>query len=172
MIEIHERYKVFQPPRWFRPTVERLLKSVSPEHTGLLQSVVLTDAASIGRGKTGRVQGRKHSRNQCLGFYHPARRDAAPWIELVADNILSRKKPMRLQMFRDAVVSGTLYHEIGHHLHATVGSATRGGEEAAEDWQHRLWTLHFRKRYWWLHPLFLVLGPLVILLRSKRFRPP
>ena len=56
MIEIHESYKgTFLAPAWFRPTVERLLKSLRPEHLGGLQSVVLTNSASIGRGKTRRV---------------------------------------------------------------------------------------------------------------------
>jgi hypothetical protein len=32
VIEIHERYKSFVPPSWFRPTVERLMMSL-PSNT-------------------------------------------------------------------------------------------------------------------------------------------
>jgi hypothetical protein len=66
---------------------------------------------------------------------------------------------MHLQIFRDLEVGDVLYHEVGHHLHATVGSATRGGEEAAEYWRRRLSGIHFRRRYWYLRPVFSVLRP-------------
>src|SRR5262245_27978894 len=139
MIEIHESYKAFTPPpSWFRPTVERLLMSLRSEHVGNLQSVVLTDSASIGRGKTGRVSGRKYDRNACRCYDYQAWRCQPPLIQIVADNIVANcpSPLLHLQLFRDYEVAQTLYHEIGHHLHQTVGS--RGGEEAADSWRNRL----------------------------------
>jgi hypothetical protein len=84
-------------------------------------------------------------------------------VELVVDNILPPALPRVLlwfQVIRDARIAATLYHEIGHHLDSTIGAATRQGEAAADDWQMRLMTLHMRKRYWYLHPLGRLFGPL------------
>ena len=155
MIAIHENYRQYQPPSWFQPTVERLLQSLDVQHTAGLRAVVLTDSGSIGRGKTGRVQGRKYQRSECLGFYHRAWRGEQPWIELVVDNIVSsHSRPLlRWQLFRDLYVAQTLFHEVGHHLDETIGSAARGGEASAEDWQKRLAKLHVRKRYRYLRAL-------------------
>lgn len=130
MIEVHQNFKVYDPPRWVVATVERLL----------------TDSAAVGRGKTGRIKGRKYARNECRGFYHAERRGEPAWIELVVDNI------------RDMIIGNVLYHEIGHHLHATIGSASSGGEESADDWSRRLNRVHFRKHYWYLRPVVRTLA--------------
>jgi hypothetical protein len=66
---------------------------------------------------------------------------------------------------RDMVVSETLFHELGHHLDATLGAAARGGEAAAEDWSHRLTRAYLRKRYWYLRPLIKAGGLLVAAFR-------
>jgi hypothetical protein len=116
---------------------------------------MLTDTESVGRGKTRRVRGRKYDRNKCLGFYHPRTQSETAWIELVVDNIVAGmpRSVLGLQFIRDMVVSQTLFHEIGHHLDATLGSGARGGEAAAEDWCHRLSRTHFLMRYWYLKPV-------------------
>jgi len=155
MVEISESYRGSGHRPWMRSTVDRLLHSVPPELLSGLGRVILTDAESIGRGKTRRVRGRKYDRNKCLGFYHPRTRDETAWIELVADNIAPGvpRPLLGLQFIRDMVVSQTLFHEIGHHLDTTVGSGARGGEAAAEDWCRRLSRTHFLKRYWYLKPV-------------------
>lgn len=133
-----------------------------------------SDSASIGRGKTHRVGGRKYHRNNCRGFYNHEWRGQPAWIQLVTDNIVAGYSAslLRLQLFRDHAIAQTLYHEVGHHLHETVGLATRGGEEAAEDWSKRLSKIHIRRRYWYLRPVILVLKTLVRFLRRfDRFRP-
>ena len=148
--------------------MERLLLSLNPEHVGGLQSVVLTDSASIGRGKTQRVADRKYDRKACLGFYHQEWRGEPAWIQLVTDNIVAVSPALPFQLFRDHEVARTLYHEVGHHLHETVGSATPGGEAAAQYWYERLWRIHFRRRYWYLRSVALVLKPLVRFRMRKR----
>ena len=170
VIPIHENYKEYQAPLWVRPTVERLLASLQSQHIGGLRSVVLSDSAAVGRGRTGRVKGRKYNRHDCRGFYHEAWRGEAPWIELVIDNILASQAAslLRWQLFRDLAIGRTLYHEVGHHLHATVGSAAEGGEASAENWRKRLSKLHGRKRYWYLRPLRLFLLAFLWLLRRAR----
>jgi hypothetical protein len=75
---------------------------------------------------------------------------------------------LRFQFFRDVAIGKSLYHEVGHHLHETVGSATSGGENAAHDWQRRLLRRHVRKRYWYLRPLRPILRMLAWLLRGLR----
>jgi hypothetical protein len=155
MVEISESYRGGGQPNWMRPTVNRLLHSLPPELLAGLGTVVLTDAASIGRGKTHRVRGRKHDRNKCLGFYHRRTLGETAWIELVADNVAAGAPSplLHLQFFRDMVVSQTLFHEIGHHLDATRGSGAPAGEAAADDWCRRLSRIHFLKRYWYLKPV-------------------
>jgi hypothetical protein len=155
MVEISESYRGSKQPQWIRLTVNRLLDSLPPGYLSGLGIIVLTDAELVGRGKTRRVRGRKHNRNKCLGFYHARTRGEAAWIELVADNIVAGlPRPLsRVQFIRDIVVSQTLFHEIGHHLDATLGSGAPSGEAAAEDWCRRLSRMHFRKRYWYLKPV-------------------
>ena len=146
--------------------------SLGAEHLSGLQSISLTDSASIGRGKTRCVGGRKYDRNSCRGLYHHERRGQPAWIQLVADNIVASYPAslLRFQLFRDQAVSDTLYHELGHHRHATVGSATRGGEQAAEDWRKRLLKIHARRQYWYLRP---IAPPVTALLRLlRRFNRP
>jgi hypothetical protein len=67
-------------------------------------------------------------------------------------------------------VSQTLFHEIGHHLDATLGSAARSQESAAEDWCRRLSRMHFRKRYWYLRPVLKAGLMLLVLLRRLTSR--
>jgi hypothetical protein len=155
MVEIAEAYQDHVPPKWVRSTVERLLQSVPEEFLTGLGTVVMTDSATIGPGKTRRVGGRKYVRKDCLGFYHHGTRQDVAWIELVADNILARvpRPLLAVQFMRDVVVSWTLYHEIGHHLHATLGSRGRSEEGGAEDWRRRLSRQHFTEHYWYLKPV-------------------
>lgn len=146
-VRITENYRDYRPPSWFRPAVERLLGSLDPQHLGNLEAVVLTNSAAIGKGKSGRVSGRKYRLRECRGFYHHGTRDARPWIELVTDNIVGKFKRPLLDIMRDLLVGPALYHEVGHHLHETVGSAARGGEASADDWSARLMEVHYRRCY-------------------------
>ena|SRR5438132_13001694 len=90
MVEISESYRGSGHYKWMRPTVDRLLQSLPPELLTGLETIVLTDAQSIGPGKTQRVRGRKHHRNKCLGFYHHRTQSEVAFIELIADNIAPR----------------------------------------------------------------------------------
>src|SRR5436309_14036664 len=127
MIQVHERSEGNGAPKWMSSTVERLLESVPEDLLGGLGSVALTTSASIGRGKTHRVGGRKYYRSDCRGFYHAGARGELAWIELVTDNMLAGclKPVLALQFTRDVKVSETQYHELGNHLPTTVGSRRR-----------------------------------------------
>lgn len=174
MVEIRESYRAYAAPEWVRRTVDRLLSSIAEQHLNGLGTIVLTDSAAIGRGKTQRVGGRKYERKDCLGFYHARQRGEPAWIELVVDKVVAGlPRPFdRLQLARDVVVSEALFHEIGHYLQATLGSAARSGESGAEDWRRRLARIHFRKRYWYLAALVGLARALLSALRGLgRLRP-
>jgi hypothetical protein len=158
MLEISESYRSSSPPKWMHSTVDRLLSSLPAQFLNGLGTVVLTDSESVGRGRTHRVGGRKYNRRDCRGFYHASTRRETAWIELVADNIVAGvpRSALAVSLVRDLLVSQTLFHEIGHHLDATLGSRVPGSEAAAEDWCRRLSTTYFRTRYWYLTPLFRV----------------
>jgi hypothetical protein len=172
MVELSESYRGGAAPAWMHSTVERLLGSLPDDFLSGLGTIVLTDSESIGRGKTGRVRGRKYNRRDCRGFYHAGTSREVAWIELVADNMIAgMPKPFfRIQFTRDLVVSQTLFHEIGHHLDATLGSPARRGEVAAEEWCRRLSRKYFRQRYWYLKPVFSAAALLVAALRLLRCR--
>lgn len=55
MVRIHEAYRDYDPPRWIRQTVERLLTAITVPSTSELGSVVLTNSATVGAGRTRRV---------------------------------------------------------------------------------------------------------------------
>jgi len=144
--DIVDDYRDYTPPKWVRPAVVRLLEAMEPGQLAALNAVVLRNSGRLGKGKTSRVRGRKYRQRECLGFYHPAGRDGGAWIELVVDNIVRNRTP-RLNFARDLIIGPTLFHEIGHHLHETIGSAKRGGEDSADDWSARLMSSHIDTRY-------------------------
>jgi hypothetical protein len=159
MLSVFENYQDYQPPRYAHSTIAQLLSKLPQQYLSGLQSVVLTNAAAIGRGKTRRVAGKKYFRNECLGFYHPKLKGDQAWIEIVVDNIVAswfgpsmpRFMP-RIPVLRSVAFASTLYHEVGHHLDHTIGAPAPGGESAAEAWKDRLLGSYFRKHYWYLVP--------------------
>jgi len=149
LLPIIENYRDYSPPVWVRASVERLIGSLALEHVNGLESIVLTNAAAVGRGKTNRVGGRKYHRSACRGFYNPGSRNQRPWIQIVVDTTVpdAPRFVMSMRIVQDFFIADALYHEVGHHLDATIGSASRGGEAAANDWCRRLTKLHVRRRY-------------------------
>ncbi len=154
MVPIREDFQDYVAPRWFHRTVERLLGSLSSAHTQGLSAIVLTNSTRATRRKGGRLS-RRNRHGIPIGRYHPAYRGERAWVELIVDRIgADIPKPLlHVQLVRDLVVGHVLYHELGHHLHETVGSSARGGEPSAEVWRKRLSRLHARKRYGFLRPL-------------------
>jgi hypothetical protein len=154
MIPVYENYEGYQPPPDVRATVEKLLSNLPQHYLTDLESVVLTNGACIGRGKTRRVGGKKYVRRECLGFYHPKWKSQQAWIELVVDNIVNlRLGPQTASIIAsdsshaEFGFASTLFHEIGHHLERTIGAPTRQGEAAAEAWKNRLLRSYFWKSH-------------------------
>jgi hypothetical protein len=140
IIPLYENYRDYHPPRYVRKTVEKLLSWLPNKYLSGLQSVVLTNANAIGKGKTRRVGGRKYVRRECLAFYHSVKRGEAPWIEIVVDNVLAGIPRIlrRLPIMRNMAFADALFHEIGHHLDHTVGAPAQSAEAAADAWQDQL----------------------------------
>jgi hypothetical protein len=163
MVPIYESYEGYRPPRCARSTIAKLLSKLPQQYLSGLQSVVLTNAAAIGRGKTRRVAGKKYVRNECLGFYHAKFKGEQAWIEIVVDNVIASwfgpsmpRFMHRIPVLRNIAFASTLYHEVGHHLDYTIGAPAPGGESAAEAWETRLLVSYFRKHYWYLVPFLRV----------------
>lgn len=79
-------------------------------------------------------------------------------VRILVDNIL-RSYPKRLLWFGPLLnlrFSDVLYHEIGHHIHATRRPEFRGKEDVADKWKEKLNRKFFSSRYWYLFPLALV----------------
>ena len=152
MVPIHEDYVTYAPPPWARATIERLLLSLSSSHLSGLSAIVLTESTKGDIRKTGRRM-RRNRGGVVVGRYHRATPGDSTWVEVIVDRIVSDvpKQLSWLQCVRDVAMARVLFHEIGHHLHATLGSASRGGELSADDWRRRLSAIHF-KRYWYLRP--------------------
>lgn len=156
MPPLREDYQSYKPPAWVSKTVTQLLESLSGQHVGGLSGIVLTESALIGKGRTGRIAGRKYAMKDCLGFYHPRWQAEPPAIFLIVDNILAGTPPLfwRLPFSRDIFLGRVLFHEVGHHINDTVGSLAGGEEASAVEWERRLWRIHVWTKYWYLRPVF------------------
>jgi hypothetical protein len=168
MIPVYGSYEGYQPPGYVHATVVKVLSKRPRQYLSGLQSVVLTNGAAIGRGKTRRVAGKKHARHACLGFYHAKLRGEQAWIEIVVDNIVGAwfgagmpRFMSHIPVLRNIAFASTVYHEVGHHLEHTIGAPARGGEVAAEAWKDRLLRSYFRKSYWYLVPFLKIAKPFV-----------
>jgi hypothetical protein len=180
MLLVREDYQTYTPPPWVKQTVCELLESLSVEHVGGLSSIVLTESAQIRKGKTRRVAGRKYAMKECLGFYRGRWRGEPPAVFLIVDNVIGTRPGWfwRLPLSGDAALGAVLFHEVGHHLNATVGSLAGGEKASAEEWKRRLSRIHVRRKCWYLRPirkpLRFVLAGLRAILRSspsRRQRP-
>jgi hypothetical protein len=137
-----------------RPTVERLLASLPKTHYRGLGAIVLTET-EVARSRKGGRRSRRNRRGTALGTYHPAWQGQSAWIELVVDEIVKQLPKLldRLPIARDMEVGRVLFHEIGHHLDATLGSIARPGEPGADAWEARLSRRYVRQRYGYLLPV-------------------
>jgi hypothetical protein len=159
LVAIRENYHTYVAPKWVTRTVQRLLASIPEGHLSGLSSIVLTETATV----AGARQSRRNRGRQPLGRYHGAWRGDLAWIELVVDQIVADLKPLdKLQVARDLAFGRVLFHEVGHHLHATRRGTGPTGEAGAESWRARLTKLHLTRCYGYLRPL----APLLRALRK------
>lgn len=155
MPPVREDYASYQAARWVRRTTCQLLASLAAQEVAGLSAVILTEASRMARGRTHRLRGKRYATQSCLGFYYPARRSDPAAIFLLVDNIV-RSRPWWvwwLPFSKHLAGGSVLFHEVGHHLNATIGTLARGEEASANAWKRRLIRRHARRRYWYLRPV-------------------
>jgi len=169
-ITIREAYKDYTPPVPAAEIVDRLLSGLPPKRLIGLKTVVLTNAAGLShderRAKTWSRK-RKVRIRECRGLYHQEWKNEPAWIELFVDSILQiwPRATLRIPLLRDLAFSDVLFHELGHHIHKTQAPEYKEREDVAEDWERRLDRYYYRRKYWYLAPLFLVLWVIVRICR-------
>lgn len=183
-VAIIEAYRDWSPPVDAAATVRKLLDSLPERYLIGLRTVILTNRGGLPRGRRRKAmwsRGRKVRMSSCLGIYHGASRRQQPWIELFVDAIVARSSrwTMRVPLLREMAFGSVLYHEIGHHLHATQAPVHLEREDVADSWKRELRRLYVRRQYWYLRPVARVLRPLLRMLSRllkaaatrKRSRP-
>jgi hypothetical protein len=176
VVPIHSDFKTGVEPRWMRKTVERLLASLPDTHYKGLGAIVLTETEVTRNRRRGR-RSRRSRHGTILGTYHPAWNGQSAWIELVVDQIVKDlPRPLdRIPVAREITVGRVLFHEIGHHLDATLGSVGRTGEHGAEAWEARLSSQYLRRRYGYLRrlvPVMRVMARIAKAISARQRRNP
>jgi hypothetical protein len=173
MVDVVEGYRAYEPTCDVRSIVGELLASTPPAYLTGLHTVVLTNAAALtGSRKKAWTwrRGKKTRHLDAAGLYHPATRTDAPWIELFVDRTVGNvpRWAFRVPVVRSVIFGRTLFHELGHHIHASVHPEHRDPEDVAETWGRRLAWHHMRRRHWLLS---MLLHPVAkVLERFKAFR--
>jgi hypothetical protein len=158
--EVVEAYRDFAPPANFRQVVETLLTYVPPKYLVGLRTIILTNSSALSRDqRRQKTWSRNHKvrLSECRGSYSRATKSSPATIWLYVDNIV-RHEPRwitRVPLLRYMEPSNVLYHEIGHHIHATSKPAYKEREDVAEEWRGKLLGNFASKRYWYLRPLLL-----------------
>jgi hypothetical protein len=156
---VTEGYREWRPPIDGRRTVEHLLRQVSETHLAGLREVSLTNAGGLARKRRRArtwTRKRKIAIGDARGLYHGAWKGEPPWIELFVDRICDGFPAwvFKLPLMRDLVFADVLFHEIGHHIHATTQKEHADRELVADRWRGALAGPYFRRRYWYLRPVF------------------
>ena len=172
-VEIVEAYRSYSPPQWVRRTVDRILSRLPPKYLTGLKTIVLTDAAGLNherrRAKTS-ARKKKFKIAECRGLYHRKWKGEPAWIELFVDNIVPYCIAW-LRFTHDLEIGEVLAHEIGHHIHATKAPEHKEPEGVADKWSARLMGSYFRRRYWYLLPIHVIIRAckwITLLFRRKR----
>src|SRR5712692_1064227 len=161
-VRVTEGYREWQPPVDGKRTVEKLLQQVSEVHLSGLREVVLTNAGGLARK---RRRARTWTRNRKIaiadarGLCHGAWKGQPPWIELFVDRICDGLPlwALRVPLVRDLMFSDVLFHEIGHHIHATTQKEYEDRELVADKWRRALAGPYLRRRYWYVGPVFAMI---------------
>jgi len=153
MTEVTEAYKDYSPPDGTRKSIEELLQSVPKEQLAGLKNVVLTNAEALTGARKRRwswSRGRKvRHGSQVAGLYHHASKTEPAWVEIFVEKAYAGipSWALRVSFVRGATLGSVLYHEVGHHIHATQTPEHREREAVADAWKHRLSRLHVRRRH-------------------------
>lgn len=160
----------YTPP--FDPVrmVEKMVESVPSEYLVGLKEIVLTNSSSLPRKRRRSVtKSRKHKlkMERTGGLYHPAWNGNRAWIEIFLDNTFRNWKKgwwLSFRFYREIVLGGMLFHELGHHIHATVKPEFLDQEDVADFWKARLMRQYNQARHPWLRAFLFPFRPLLEML--------
>lgn len=68
---------------------------------------------------------------------------------------------LRFQFIQALMLSETLFHEIGHHIHATQVPEYKEREDVADEWGAKLHRKYFWKKYWYILVINYLLKPIL-----------
>jgi hypothetical protein len=107
------------------------------------------------------------------GLYHQAWQGEKAWVEIFVDRILNSASKQgwmfKMPVVRDLFLSRVLFHEIGHHIHATVRPEFREKECVAEGWESRLQKNYIRQNYPYpVRILFKYVGRFILLTMGSK----
>ena len=135
-----------------------MLSGIPSNRLSNLNAVILTNTHALNRKKRRKKAYSIRSKiasNECLGLYCFQRRNEPAYIEILIDNILLHWPNwfLRSNFLTDLMFSDVLFHEIGHHIHATQAPEYNEKENVAEKWQKKLSRYYFWKKYWYFMAL-------------------
>jgi hypothetical protein len=151
-IPIHENYGAYKPRIKARKIIANLLASVEPGYLRGLGSVVLSSQNQLsraGRRKKFLSRGSKVPSAHVLGYYSQHWKGQPAFIEIYIDRILALYPAflLRVPTIGFMLIGKVLFHELGHHLHATSHPEFKQKEDVADAWSKRLMKAAFHKRY-------------------------
>jgi hypothetical protein len=171
MVQIHENYRDYVPPGNPRSQVGVALRYVPEKRLAGLGSILLTNTAALSRAERRAKtwsRGKKVRSAKSLASYRRAWNNNPAAIRVLLDNVFAGW-PWWLVMIpplRTAGLARVLYHEIGHHIHATSRPEHREPEDVADLWSTRLMRRLARRRYWYVAlPMSIILPPALWLYR-------
>ena len=144
------------PPFDVTRATEEMINSVPSKYLTGLSEIVLTNTAGLPRKLRRSVtksRGRKVRQAATAGLYFQEWNNRPAWIQVYVDNTLAPWNDwfwFFLPIVRRMALGHILFHEIGHHIHATSHPEHREKEDVADDWKDKLSRNYFRSRYPWL----------------------
>jgi hypothetical protein len=168
--KVIEAYSAYKPFFDVAALAEEMIAFVPARFLAGLSEVVLTNTGNqprrVRRSVT-KSRKRKVRVIEARGLYHRAWHGKPAWIEIYVDNLFQWYETgigrwlIRFQYFRETELGDVLFHEIGHHIDATVRPEFREKEDIADDWSTRLRRKWFQERRPWLRRLLRLFVPLM-----------
>ena len=158
---IYKKYKTYIK------TLNKLLKYIPIKYFNKLKSIHVNLSSLLSHNEKRKKIGGKRNKvklSDCLGYY------SFPKIVLFIDNIISNssKYLMIIPLFKYLILSKTLYHELGHHVHKCIKPEYKEKEKNAEEYRIYFQILMFKKRYWYLFYLFIFIKKIFNIFHKKK----
>ena len=174
-IVVQEFYHNYVPPPYIRRSVEMLVDRLPEKHVLGLETVVLTNRAALSSDERRRktwFRRRIVPLVQSCGWYERSWMGKPASIRLMIDNIVLQipRWIQRLPIIPTLILATILYHEVGHHIHATSQPEHREREEVADRWGTWLTRQLLVSRYWYIALPVRILAPLIHKIYLRQIR--